>query len=235
MEDLRLRIKFWVFKKYAQSNTDNFQYQFILFISIFIFLCLIFLYFSMFFIFFRDVYKYSLFILISTLILMVVTTVISSSLFRIKKAGTILLIKRGKKCTISMEYTNFEKYNNKRVKQKFDRDIELILDSNYLEQLKIDRVFLKTHESLMKFVLRKIAIINNSACDATDIREAIKKGYHDINGKRIIIKAIKKKTSILMTTRAGFDSMHEKKAEILQERNHYNMTIPVELIVAQKS
>lgn len=164
----------------------------------------------------------------------IIIPIISPSVLKIQKVDGILLTKLGNTARVSMEYSNYESFTNRDMAKMFKESAELLFSSNYLQKLKVNRVYIYTHTSLAKKVISKLHEKNDVQYLKENYDNAIEKGWMDINGYKVIIKFHKEKSNDLLTSRVSNSDTIDKKTEALQKKKHYKITIPVELFYTKK-
>lgn len=137
-------LKFKIFKLFSKINTFKVYQSFLYIFNIVIFVIL-----------------YSLFENSSMLILAIITAIILNCIFIVQKADGILLIKILNTDRISMEYCNYEHYTDRDMFNMFEKSINLIFNSDYIEKLKVKKIYIRTHSALANFIIKKLHQKNN--------------------------------------------------------------------------
>lgn len=168
------------------------------------------------------------------LALAVIVAIISNIIFRVQKADGILLIKVLNTARVSMEYCNYEYYTDKNMFNMFEKSINLIFNSNYIEKLKVKKIYINTHSALANFIIKKLHQKNDIPYSKKLFKECVERGYTEIDGYKVITKYDKSKSNVLLTSRVSNSSDIYIKENSLKKKEHYKIIIPVELYYKQK-
>ena len=219
--------KFNFVKFKAKFNTESIIYRIFMGFSIFVTLIIIYI---INFCFNTEITS------IGILLLCLIMPSILPSIFKIQKVDGILLTKLGNLAHVSMEYNNYESSTDRDMVMMFKKSAELLFSSNYLQKLKVNKVYIYTHSSLAKNVIRELYKKNDVRFLKENYNNAIQKGWVDINGHKVIIKFHKKRLENLFASRVSSDSTLNDKSDVLEDKkDYYKITIPVELFYTKKT